>query len=282
MLTVADLSHTYGTGSTAHVALDTVSFTVDPGELVCLVGPSRCGKTTLLRAVAGLLRPTAGTIHLDGEPVHGVPAGLALVSQDYSRSLLPWRTAHANITFALGPQRLTRGERRQRATEALDAVNLTEAARRQPWQLSGGMQQRVAIARALVCRPRLLLMDEPFGALDAQTRADLEDLLLRLRRRHGMTVLLVTHDIDEAVYLGDRVLVLSASPSRVLADLSIDLPPERDQITTRQHETFVQRRTEVACLIRTPGTKTAAPAATETSSPPVEDVTAEPGPVRTP
>jgi NitT/TauT family transport system ATP-binding protein len=256
MLTVTDLSHTYpgrGRAHSAHRALDRLAFTVAADELVTVVGPSGCGKTTLLRTIAGLLRPTAGVISCHGKPVAGVPAGVAVVSQDYSRSLLPWRTAHGNVTFALTPQRRSRRERDQLAHQALDAVGLSPAAaRKHPWQLSGGMQQRVAIARALAARPRLLLMDEPFGSLDAQTRADLEDLLLRVRTAYRMTVLLVTHDIDEAVYLGDRVLVLSGAPSHVLADLPVELPANRDQITTRQHPGFVRLRTEVARLIRTP------------------------------
>jgi NitT/TauT family transport system ATP-binding protein len=263
MLTVDNLGHTYRDRGHTHHALHGLRFTVAVGELVSLVGPSGCGKTTLLRAIAGLLRPTSGTITVHGQPVAGVPPAVAVVGQDYSRTLLPWRTAHGNITFALTPQCRGRRECNQLARQALDAVGLPPAAaRKHPWQLSGGMQQRVAIARALAARPRLLLMDEPFGALDAQTRADLEDLLLHVRRAHGMTVLLVTHDIDEAVYLGNRVLVLSGSPSRLLADLRVDLPAKRDQITTRQHPEFVRLRTEVARLIRHPDTATAPHSAT--------------------
>jgi NitT/TauT family transport system ATP-binding protein len=136
--------------------------------------------------------------------------------------------------------------------ESLAAVDLAEAADRYPWQLSGGMQQRVAIARALAYRPQLLLMDEPFASVDAQTRADLQDLVLAVRARYGMTVLFVTHDIDESVYLGDRVLVLSRSPGRLLADITVDLPQPRDQIATKESDTFVHRRAEVARLLRRP------------------------------
>lgn len=179
-----------------------------------------------------------------------MPDGIALVAQNYSTSLLPWLTATRNVTFGLTPQRLSRAERDRRAAEALVAVGLADAGHKHPWQLSGGMQQRVVIARAIARRPRLLLMDEPFASVDAQTRADLEDLLLTVQREHDVAVLLVTHDIDEAVYLGHRVLVLSQGPSHLLADFTVDLPPTRDQITTREHREFVRLRAEVARLIR--------------------------------
>jgi len=268
MLTLDALGHTYPAHrrGPAHHALDTVSFTIAPGELACLVGPSGCGKTTLLRAVAGLLRPTTGTITLDGTPIAGVPSGIALVAQNYSTSLLPWLTATRNVAFGLTPQRLSKAERIRRAAEALAAVGLADAGRKHPWQLSGGMQQRVAIARAIARRPRLLLMDEPFASVDAQTRADLEDLMLTVQRDHDITVLLVTHDIDEAVYLGHRVLVLGRGPSHVLADLTVNLPPGRDQITTREDREFVRLRAEVARLVRT-SASALSPLAAEERSP---------------
>jgi len=244
MLEVADLGHDYG----PHPALCKVSFTVAEGELVCIVGPSGCGKSTLLRTIAGLQRPTTGEVWLNGQLVDGVPADLAVVFQDYSRSLFPWLSVLGNVQFPL--RALAKAQRRERAQEALDAVGLAKTAHKYPWQLSGGMQQRVAIARALAYRPALMLMDEPFASVDAQTRAELEDLLLVVRREHGTTVLLVTHDIDESVYLGDRVLVLSSAPGTVVADLTVDLPPERDQITTRESEAFVHLRAETARLLR--------------------------------
>lgn len=250
MLEVTDLGHHYGSGDAEHVAIDSVSFSVAEGELVCIVGPSGCGKSTLLRSLAGLIRPTKGVVRLHGDVVNGVPSDLAVVFQDYSRSLFPWLTVTGNVQFPLRSRGLDRRARRERAAEALASVGLSAAERKYPWQLSGGMQQRVALARALAYRPSLLLMDEPFASVDAQTRADLEDLLLRVRREHQTTVLLVTHDIDESVYLGDRVLVLSGSPSTVLRDLDIDLPADRDQITTRESETFVHLRTETARLLR--------------------------------
>ncbi|MFI7676301.1 ABC transporter ATP-binding protein [Actinophytocola sp. NPDC049390] len=249
MLEVRELAHRYGTGPAAHVAVENLTFTVAKDELACIVGPSGCGKSTLLRCIAGLTKPTAGEISLHGDAVQGVPNDLAVVFQDYSRSLFPWLSVRGNVEFPLRTRVRGRAERRRRAEEALRWVDLEAAAGKYPWQLSGGMQQRVSIARALACQPALLLMDEPFASVDAQTRADLEDLLLRVRREHQSTVLLVTHDIDESVYLGDRVLVLSKSPASIVADLPVGLPADRDQITTRGSAEFVELRTEIARLL---------------------------------
>ncbi|WP_424190395.1 ABC transporter ATP-binding protein [Actinokineospora sp. G85] len=248
MLEVTDLGHTYQGKDGAHDAIDALGFSVGAGELVCVVGPSGCGKSTLLRTIAGLVRPTRGAVSLHGSPVDGVPADLAVVFQDYSRSLFPWLSVQRNVEFPL--RGLARAERAGRAAEALASVGLAKAGRKYPWQLSGGMQQRVAIARALAYRPALLLMDEPFASVDAQTRFELEDLLLRVRREQDTTVLLVTHDIDESVYLGDRVVVLSKSPATVVAELTVDLGAERDQITTRSSEEFVELRARVAGLLQ--------------------------------
>jgi NitT/TauT family transport system ATP-binding protein len=242
MLEVAGLGHTYQAKDGAHTAIADLSFTVGTGELVCVVGPSGCGKSTLLRTISGLIRPTHGEISLHGNEVRGVPDDLAVVFQDYSRSLFPWLTVQKNVEFPLR-RGLGRADRRARAAEALEWVGLSAAGRKYPWQLSGGMQQRVAIARALAYRPALLLMDEPFASVDAQTRFELEDLLLKVRTEQDTTVLVVTHDIDESVYLGDRILVLSTSPASVVADLKVDL------ITTRESEAFVALRGEVARLL---------------------------------
>jgi NitT/TauT family transport system ATP-binding protein len=251
MLEVTGLNHQYGTGAKAHVAVNNLSFTVEAGELACIVGPSGCGKSTLLRCIAGLLPPTAGTVSLHGDQVNGVPDDLAVVFQDYSRSLFPWLSVTKNVEFPLRWRGLSKTERRQRAQEALNAVGLRgDVGGKYPWQLSGGMQQRVSIARALASRPALLLMDEPFASVDAQTRFELEDLLRRVQREQGSTVLVVTHDIDESVYLGDRVLVLSKSPASIVADLNVDLPDERNQITTRESAAFVNMRGEVARLLQ--------------------------------
>ncbi|GGS15860.1 MULTISPECIES: ABC transporter ATP-binding protein [Actinokineospora] len=248
MLEVTGLGHTYEAKDGAHTAISGLSFTVENGELLCVVGPSGCGKSTLLRAISGLIRPSEGTVSLHGTPVEGVPADLAVVFQDYSRSLFPWLSVQRNVEFPL--RDLPRAERHERAEEALAAVGLSAAARKHPWQLSGGMQQRVAIARALAYRPALLLMDEPFASVDAQTRFELEDLLLRVRREQETTVMLVTHDIDESVYLGDRVLVLSKSPATAVAALDVPLGAEREQIATRASEEFVDLRARVAGLLQ--------------------------------
>jgi NitT/TauT family transport system ATP-binding protein len=246
MLEVAGLGHTYGSVD----AVSDVSFAIEPGELVCIVGPSGCGKSTLLRCIAGLLPASRGDVFLHGDRVSGVPSDLAVVFQDYSRSLLPWRTVYGNVEFPLRDRGLSTAERRSRVEEALSWVGLSAASGKHPHELSGGMQQRVSIARALAYRPALMLMDEPFASVDAQTRADLEDLVLKVRQEVGMTVLLVTHDIDESVYLADRVLVLSPSPATVVETLKVDLSSPRDQIATRGSDSFVRLRTEIARLIR--------------------------------
>jgi NitT/TauT family transport system ATP-binding protein len=250
MLEVDGLEHRYGHGSSAHHAIGGMSFTVAAGELVCVVGPSGCGKTTLLRSIAGLMTPTGGRVAVAGREVRGVPDDLAVVFQDYSRSLYPWMTVRHNVEFPLSRRGLDRAARRDRADQALAAVGLDGVGRRRPGELSGGMQQRVAIARALAYRPKLLLMDEPFASVDAQTREDLEDLVLAVRAQQEVTIVFVTHDIDESVYLGDRVLVLTGAPSSVAASLPVPLGPDRDQIGTREDETFVRLRAEIGRLIR--------------------------------
>jgi NitT/TauT family transport system ATP-binding protein len=249
MLEITDLTHAFGPGA-GHLALDGITLTVGEGELVSIVGPSGCGKSTLLRCVAGLIRPTGGSVVLRGTPVHAVPDRLAVVFQDYSRSLFPWLSVRDNVALPLRRTHPSRAGRRATALSALATVGLTDTAQKYPWQLSGGMQQRVAIARALACDPVLLLMDEPFGSVDAQTREDLEDLILAVRRDRQMTILLVTHDIDESVYVGDRVVVLTPGPGRVRGDLPVDLPAPRDQITTKEQPAFVHLRTEVSRLVR--------------------------------
>ena len=249
MLEVSGLSHTYGTGAKAHTAVNDLSFTVEAGQLASIVGPSGCGKSTLLRCIAGLTPPTGGTVSLHGDRVSGVPDDLAVVFQDYSRSLFPWLSVQKNVEFPLRWRSISKAERRKRAAEALEQVGLSGVGGKFPWQLSGGMQQRVSIARALASRPSLLLMDEPFASVDAQTRFELEDLTRRVQREQGSTILVVTHDIDESVYLSDRVLVLSKSPASIVADLPVGLPASRDQITTRESAEFVTLRGEVARLL---------------------------------
>jgi len=229
-----------------------ISFDVKAGEIVSIVGPSGCGKTTLLKSLAGLIKPTGGTIRFQGKVVQGVPDGLAVVFQEYGRSLLPWTTVNGNIELPLRYQSITPDECRRRVAESLQAVDLSGFGERYPWQLSGGMQQRVAIARALAYQPKLLLMDEPFASVDAQTRADLEDLVAAVRDQFEITIVLVTHDIDESVYLSDRVIVLSRAPSTVLAQVDIDISRPRDQIKTRAMQQFVEKRSEIAQMIRRP------------------------------
>ena len=245
MLRVDHLSKVYESAAGPVEAIGDLSFTMDAGELVCIVGPSGCGKTTLLKCIAGLLRPSGGVVEMDGVPVTGPTPSMALVFQEYGRSLYPWLTVRGNVELPLRHKRLTRAERDQLVNDALRAVGLAGVAKSHPWQLSGGMQQRVAIARAIAYEPEVLIMDEPFAAVDAQTRADLEDLVRDLHRSRGVSILFVTHDIDESVYLAGRVLVLSKSPTRVLETLDIDLPARRDQITTRALPRFTELRTHV-------------------------------------
>jgi NitT/TauT family transport system ATP-binding protein len=256
MLSVEGLHHAYAPGQ---IVSQNIAFDVRAGEIVSIVGPSGCGKTTLLKALAGLLVPTAGTIRFQGEVVRGVPEGFAMVFQEYGRSLLPWATVQDNVELPLRYRPITAGERRSRVERSLAAVGLSGFGDRYPWQLSGGMQQRVAIARAIAYQPKLLLMDEPFASVDAQTRADLEDLVATVRDQFQITIVLVTHDIDEAVYLSDRVVVLSKAPSTVLDFLTTGLPRPRDQITTKALPQFVAKRSAIARLIRRPGSTDGAP-----------------------
>ena len=250
LLEIDRVHKAYGTGPGAVTAVEDVTLTAHPGEMLCIVGPSGCGKTTLLRCVSGLLPPTSGTVTVDGEVVTAPPRSMALVFQDYSRSLLPWMTVHANVVLPLKARRMPRAERDDLAAGALAAVGLEGHGHRHPWQLSAGMQQRVAIARALAYTPRILLLDEPFASVDAQTRADLQDLLLDVWHRTNLTVLLVTHDVDEAAYLADRIVVLSASPALVKETIDVELPRPRDQIRTRQLPEFAHLRGRVFASVR--------------------------------
>lgn len=250
MLEINGLRKVYEGRGRAVEALRNLQFRVDEGELVCLVGPSGCGKTTLLKCVAGLLAPSAGEVRVAGRAVSGPPPGMAVVFQEYGRSLFPWMTVRQNVELPLREKKMPAKRRKELVDRALDAVGLSAAGPAHPWELSGGMQQRVAIARAIAYEPQVLLMDEPFAAVDAQTRADLEDLLLQLWQQLGVTTVLVTHDIDEAVYLGQRVVVLSSSPTVVQDELQVDLPSPRDQISTRSDHRFAELRTRVYAQIR--------------------------------
>jgi NitT/TauT family transport system ATP-binding protein len=252
MLRVEQLTKTYGEGDGAVPAIADLSFGVEAGELVCVVGPSGCGKTTLLKCIGGLLAPTSGRVTLRGEPVAAPPESTAVVFQEYGRSLFPWMSVRRNVAFPLRRLRLPRDEAAAQVEEAVAAVGLTGFLDRHPWELSGGMQQRVAIARALAYRPELLLMDEPFASVDAQTRADLEDLLLAVWERFGVTVLFVTHDIDEAVYLGSRVLALTPAPATTSDTVEVGLPRPRDQLETKARPEFAELRARVYRAIRKP------------------------------
>lgn len=227
-----------------------LTLAAESGEFLSVVGPSGCGKTTLLTCLAGLRRVDSGAVAFEGKDLVGPPEGMALIFQDYSRSLLPWRRNLENVVFGMRRLPDTRLEKRRRAGEMLKAVGLAGFEGHFPWQVSGGMQQRVAIARALAAKPRLLLLDEPLAAVDAQTRADLQDLLLNLAAELGKTCLLVTHDVDEAIYMADRVLVLSNRPTRVVEDIRVSLPRPRDQISTRADPEYLALRERVLTLIR--------------------------------
>jgi NitT/TauT family transport system ATP-binding protein len=250
MLEIRNLAKTYGTGGKRTEALRHVTFSVADGEFVCVVGPSGCGKTTLLKCVAGLMRASGGEVLLGGKPVTSPPEEMALVFQEYSRSLLPWNSVRNNVLLPLRHKKLGKGERDALVVEALEAVGLSRFADHYPWQLSGGMQQRVAIARALAYQPSILLMDEPFASVDAQTRGDLEDLVLRVREEFRITIVFVTHDIDESVYLSDRVVVLTQAPTEVKEIVPVALPTPRDQIATKELAEFSQLRAHVYRLIK--------------------------------
>ncbi|WP_456695453.1 ABC transporter ATP-binding protein [Aeromicrobium sp. P5_D10] len=258
LLRVEGISKTYVSDGREIRAIGDISFDVAENEFVSIVGPSGCGKTTLLKCISGLLEPSGGRVSLRGNDVVAPPKELAVVFQDYSRSLFPWMTVRRNIALPLRKRGDAAASRRQVA-EALKAVGLDKFGESYPWQLSGGMQQRVAIARALAYQPQVLLMDEPFASVDAQTRADLEDLVLRVRREFGITVVLVTHDIDESVYMGDRVVVLGKPPTTVQHELVVDLPEVRDQISTKELPEFARLRAQVYRAIK--GEPTAEPSA---------------------
>ena len=244
MLEIRRLKKSYGD---AH-AIGDLTFTIGEREFVCVVGPSGCGKTTLLKCMSGLLAPTAGEVVLDGTLVTRPPDEMALVFQEYSRSLMPWMSVRKNVALPL--RHRSKAERAKLVDEAVEAVGLTRFMDRYPWQLSGGMQQRVAIARALAYQPQILLMDEPFASVDAQTRADLEDLILEVRERYDVTIVFVTHDIDESVYLSDRIVVLTPSPTTVKEILDVELPRPRDQVETKELPEFARLRAHVYRLIK--------------------------------
>jgi NitT/TauT family transport system ATP-binding protein len=234
----------------ARKVLQDVSLTLAPGEFLSIIGPSGCGKTTLLRALAGLVPVSSGRVDFKGKPVTQPRRDLAVVFQDYGKALLPWRTVRANVELALQARGIASQEFRPRVDRLLEQTGLNRHAELFPSQLSGGLQQRVQIARCLALEPGVLLMDEPFGALDAMTRQTLQDEVLRLRDATGITVLFITHDLEEAIYMGDRVIALAAHPGRIARQWTVSLGRERHQLHTREQPEFLRLRHELFELIQ--------------------------------
>src|SRR5260370_9457928 len=230
--------------------LEDISLDVKPGEFLCIVGDSGCGKPTALRLAAGLYQQTGGTVPFGDKSVLMAGRDIAIVFQGYGKALLPWRTAAGNVSLALEASHIASSRRAARIDELLKKVGLPGHAGKYPAEMSGGMQQRLQIARCLAQEPKALLMDEPFGALDAMTRQGLQDEVLSLVRSSDATVIFVTHDLEEAIYLGDRVIGLLAHPGRIGIELKIDLPRPRDQLTTREHPEFLRLRRELFDFIR--------------------------------
>src|SRR5690606_13273592 len=237
----------YGSGNQRHVAVDTTNLEIAPGEFVCLLGPSGCGKSTLLNSIAGFVPPTEGVVLVDGKPVKAPGPERGMVFQQHS--LFPWKKVLDNVAFGPLMAGVSKAEAEQTARNFLEIVGLSAFADRYPATLSGGMQQRVGIARALANNPSVLLMDEPFGALDAQTRSMMQENLLELWGRFRNTVVFVTPDIDEAVFLSDRVVVMSASRGRIIADIPVGLPRPRDPEIVTNHE-FLEVKKHCLELIR--------------------------------
>ena len=219
-----------------------VSFDLSEGEIVAVIGPSGCGKTTLLRVLAGLTPTSKGYISIGGQRIMAPRRDIAVVFQDYDKALLPWRNAYGNVELALESMGVARSKRKDRIHELLTLVGLRDHAKKFPRQLSGGMQQRLQIARALAQDPRVLLMDEPFGALDAMTRRTLQDEMLAIAQRTGKTIFFVTHDLDEAIYISDRVYGMLAWPGRSAEAFDVDIPRPRDQLATPEHPNFIMLR----------------------------------------
>jgi len=243
VLRVSNLHKSYAAAGGATVALDGVDLEIEAGSFVSIIGPSGCGKSTLLQIMAGLATATSGDVLFGTTRVEGPPRDVVYVFQQYTRSLFPWKNVERNVAFGLENKgTLSRDEIVARTREMIGLVKLTGFERHYPWQLSGGMQQRVAIARALACRPAVLLMDEPFSAVDALTRAGLQELLRALWRELGLTVVFVTHDVDEGVYLSSRVVALTRAPGTIAIDIPIELPSPRDQIATRALPAYLDYR----------------------------------------
>lgn len=227
---VKDVSVTFEEKNEKQTILDDVSLEIEKGEFICLLGPSGCGKSTLLNVMAGFLKPTSGEVIIDGKKVEKPSIENVTIFQNYG--LLPWRTVRKNVELGMETKKVSKEERERIARKYIEMVGLGEAEKKHPWQLSGGMQQRVAIARALAVDPEVLFMDEPFGALDAITRMKLQDDISRISQETKKTVIFVTHDIEEAVFLADRVVVLSANPGKIKSILNIKMPKHRDRTSS--------------------------------------------------
>lgn len=230
--------------------VENLNFAARPGEFVCIIGASGCGKTTALRLAAGLYQPTSGQVAFRGNAMTSPRRDIAIIFQDYGKALLPWRTATGNVSLALEAAGMPKPRRPARIAELLAKVGLPGQGDKYPAEMSGGMQQRLQIARCLAQDPVALLMDEPFGALDAMTRQGLQDETLSLVAASGATVLFVTHDLEEAIYLGDRVIGLLPHPGRIGIEVRVDLPRPRDQLTTREHPEFLRLRRELFDFIK--------------------------------
>jgi NitT/TauT family transport system ATP-binding protein len=240
------VSHMFGD----RPVLQDINLTIGKSEFVCMVGPSGCGKTTMLRMVGGLQTPGVGEVTFAGKRVNGPAREISFMFQDYSKALLPWRTAAGNVSLALEANGVPAAQRAPRIKDLLEKVGLGRHADHFPVQLSGGMQQRVQIARCLAQEPSVLLMDEPFGALDAMTRQALQDEILRIIQASRTTVVFVTHDLEEAIYLGDRVVALYPNPGRIAQVFEVDLPKPRNQLTTRESPAFLRLRRALFDFIR--------------------------------
>lgn len=227
MIDVSNVTISFEEEHQTHVILDDVSLNIEKGEFICLLGPSGCGKSTLLNAMAGFLKPTSGEIKIENQIVQKPSMKYVTIFQNYG--LLPWRTVQKNVELGLETQKYSKEKKAQIASHYLKMVGLEHAAKKRPAQLSGGMQQRVAIARALAVEPDILFMDEPFGALDAITRMKLQTDILEIAQDTKKTVVFVTHDIEEAVFLADRIVIMSANPGRIKALLTVQLPKHRDR-----------------------------------------------------
>ena len=237
-LSIRNLAVRFG----ARTILNAINLDIREGEFLCIVGSSGSGKTTLLRVLAGLARPAEGAVLFYGTEISGPSRDRAIIFQDYSKALLPWRTVHGNVALSLEARNVPAGERNAVIEKLLAKMGLSQAQEQFPGQLSGGMQQRVQIARCLAQEPKLLLMDEPFGALDAMTRQTLQDEILQLAAERRITTVFITHDLEEAIYLGDRVIVLGQSPATIITSIEIELPRPRSQLTTREDSRFLAYR----------------------------------------